>query len=246
VDDLELAAAQQFSLTNDTQFIKTSFDYAQQEKLSPWLGKDTASHYQWYPFINIGHYELAKVAEPKIKNQLIAFYKEGIEQILNKGKQNAFLRGVPFIWCSNNLQTSFAIQCYWYRELSGDETYAELEQATFDWLFGCNPWGTSMVVGLPSAGDFPDDAHSSLTILHGYQTLGSLVDGPVYGSIFKQQRGVTLVHGDEYAAFQSNLVVYHDDYGDYATNEPTMDGTASLIYLLAAAESKKSALKKKP
>jgi endoglucanase len=246
VDDMELAAAQQFPLTNDTQFIKASFDYAQQEKLSPWLGKDTASHYQWYPFINIGHFELAKVAAPKIKNQLIAFYKEGIEQILNKGKHNAFLRGVPFIWCSNNLQTSFAIQCYWYRELSGDETYAELEQATFDWLFGCNPWGTSMVVGLPSTGDFPDDAHSSLTILHGYQTLGSLVDGPVYGSIFKQQRGVTLVHGDEYAEFQSNLVVYHDDYGDYATNEPTMDGTASLIYLLAAAESKKSALKKKP
>jgi endoglucanase len=33
------------------------------------------------------------------------------------------------------------------------------------------------------------------------------------------------------------LLVYHDDYGDYSTNEPTMDGTASLIYLLAAKES---------
>ncbi len=41
---------------------------------------------------------------------------------------------------------------------------------------------------------------------------------------------------DEYAAFQSDLAVYHDDYGDYSTNEPTMDGTASLIYLLAAKE----------
>jgi peptidoglycan/xylan/chitin deacetylase (PgdA/CDA1 family) len=30
--------------------------------------------------------------------------------------------------------------------------------------------------------------------------------------------------------------VYHDDYGDYSTNEPPMDGTASLIYLLAAKE----------
>ena len=36
--------------------------------------------------------------------------------------------------------------------------------------------------------------------------------------------------------FQSDLAVYHDDYGDYSTNEPTMDGTASLIYLLAAKE----------
>jgi endoglucanase len=32
------------------------------------------------------------------------------------------------------------------------------------------------------------------------------------------------------------LAVYHDDVGDYSTNEPTMDGTASLIYLLAAKE----------
>ncbi len=37
----------------------------------------------------------------------------------------------------------------------------------------------------------------------------------------------------------SNLiyVVYHDDAGDYSTDEPTMDGTASLVYLMAAKES---------
>jgi hypothetical protein len=65
------------------------------------------------------------------------------------------------------------------------------------------------------------------------------VDGPVYGSIYKQQRGVTLTEPDEYAEFQSDKVVYHDDIGDYSTNEPTMDGTAILIYLLAAMESER-------
>jgi hypothetical protein len=34
--------------------------------------------------------------------------------------------------------------------------------------------------------------------------------------------------------------VYHDDVGDYSTNEPTMDGTASLIYLLAAMDAESS------
>ena len=48
--------------------------------------------------------------------------------------------------------------------------------------------------------------------------------------------GSLLNDPDEYAEFQSELAVYHDDYGDYSTNEPTMDGTASLIYLLAAKE----------
>ena len=33
--------------------------------ITPWLGHDTAKHYQWYPFINIGHYELAKQLKGK-------------------------------------------------------------------------------------------------------------------------------------------------------------------------------------
>lgn len=211
------------------------------------MGADTANHYQWYPFVNVGHYELAKLVSGKEKSELLSYYKQGIEKIWNKAKSNAFYRGVPFIWCSNNFTTSFAIQCYWYRHLSGDNSYLKLEQANFDWLLGCNPWGTSMIVGLPENGDYPDDPHSSLNVLYHYQTLGGLVDGPVYGKIFAKQLGVTIVHGDEYSDFQSDLVVYHDDYGDYVTNEPTMDGTASLIYLLAAkqAESGKD-VKKKP
>jgi hypothetical protein len=60
------------------------------------------------------------------------------------------------------------------------------------------------------------------------------VDGPVYTSIFNSLLGLKLADEDEYAPFQSELAVYHDDVGDYSTNEPTMDGTASLIYLLAA------------
>jgi peptidoglycan/xylan/chitin deacetylase (PgdA/CDA1 family) len=197
---------------------------------------DTARHYQWYPFINIGHYELAKLLDDKRRDTVVGFYKEGIDRVWNKSKSNAFYHGIPFIWCSNNLTTSFAIQCYWYRELTGDNTFSELEQANFDWLFGCNPWGTSMVYGLPSGGDTPVDPHSAFTHIKNYPIDGGLVDGPVYGSIYKSLIGIQLKDADEYEEFQSDLAVYHDDYGDYSTNEPTMDGTASLIYLLAAKE----------
>lgn len=236
VDDMELAAAKLYELSTDEKMLTAAFHYAQQEKQTPWLKSDTASHYQWYPFINVGHYELAREARGRMRKEVIGYYRDGIEMVWAKAKMNAFFRGVPYIWCSNNLQTAFAIQCYWYRQLTGDNTYAGLEQATFDFLLGCNPWGTSMIVGYPANADYPDDPHSSLNVLRGYQTLGGLVDGPVYGSIYKQQQGVTIVHGDEYAEFQSDRVVYHDDYGDYVTNEPTMDGTASLIYLFAAKE----------
>jgi endoglucanase len=257
VDDMELASAMMFMVQKkivkgyDTvlrladpipaePFRDIGIKFSKDEKITPWLGTDTAKHYQWYPFINIGHYELAKQLKGKQKDTIIGYYREGIQRVWNKAKQNAFYRGIPFIWCSNNLTTSFAIQCYWYRQLTGDKTFSELEQANFDWLFGCNPWGTSFVYGLPSYGDTPVDPHSAFTHLKNYPIDGGLVDGPVYGSIYKNLIGITLYQPDEYSEFQSDLAVYHDDYGDYSTNEPTMDGTASLIYLLAAKESETS------
>lgn len=233
-DDMELAAASLYRISGRDSLLKAGWEYATQEKVTPWLGQDTASHYQWYQFINPGHYALARESSPTKKQQLTAWYKTGIDRVWQRARTNAFYRGVPFIWCSNNLTTSFAIQCYWYRQLSGDTQYSALEQANIDWLFGCNPWGTSMVYGLPANGDTPADPHSAFTHLGHYPIDGGLVDGPVYTNIYKNLIGIRLSDPDEYEAFQSDLAVYHDDYGDYSTNEPTMDGTASLVYLLAA------------
>lgn len=242
-DDMELAGAAIHAMVSGNPrsggngyYASEAFAYARKEPLTPWLGRDTAAHYQWYPFINIGHYELAKQLSGAKRDTLINYYRRGIEAVHRKAKANAFNRGVPFIWCSNNLTTAFAIQCLWYKQLTGDKTFEALEQANLDWLFGCNPWGTSMVYGLPTWGDTPVDPHSAFTHLKNYPIDGGLVDGPVYGSIYKNLIGIKLYSGDEYAPFQSDLVVYHDDFGDYSTNEPTMDGTASLIYLLAAKE----------
>jgi peptidoglycan/xylan/chitin deacetylase (PgdA/CDA1 family) len=147
------------------------------------------------------------------------------------------MNGIPFIWCSNNLTVALITQCHLYQNVTGDSRYAEMEASLRDWLFGCNPWGTGMVVGLPSFGDYPADPHSSLWVLRNYPLDGGLVDGPVYQSIFGNLKGLYLNRPDTYAPFQSPTAVYHDDWADYSTNEPTMDGTADFTYYLAAMES---------
>jgi endoglucanase len=239
-DDMQLAAValHESGIAADRDLLQYARQLAADEPITPWLGADTALHYQWYPFINVGHYELAKTLRGKQRRAVVEYYRQGIERVWQKAQSNAFYRGVPFIWCSNNLTTSLAIQCYWYRQLSGDRRYEALEQACFDWLFGVNIWGSSFVYGLPADGDTPVDPHSAFTHLKKYPIDGGLVDGPVYGSIYGRLIGIKLYEPDEYANFQSRLAVYHDDYGDYSTNEPTMDGTASLIYLLAAQASR--------
>lgn len=235
-DDMELAAANLYRLTGEKKYAQQAEAYAAKEPVTAWMGADTARHYQFYPFHNFGHAELAARNAGLEKQKLISYYKQGIEKVWAKAARNGFYRGIPAIWCSNNLTVAFAIQCYLYRKLSGDEKYLELEQANFDWLMGVNPWGTSMIVGYPAGADTPQDPHSSFTHEFNLPINGGLVDGPVYESIFKSLKYVTLGKADSYAKFQSPAGVYHDDFADYSTNEPTMDGTAALVYLLAQKE----------
>lgn len=235
-DDMELAASQLFLVTKNNSFLKDGITFGKEEKIIPWMGADTAKHYEWYPFVNLGHYLLAKENTNDDKKIFISYIKEGIEKVVNRGKNNPFNIGIPFIWCSNNLVAAMLTQLRLYNNLTGNDQFIYEEAALRDWLFGCNPWGTSMIVGLPADGDYPSDPHSAFTHLNNYQIDGGLVDGPVYDTIYSKLIGITLYNSDEYADFQNDYVVYHDDYGDYSTNEPTMDGTASLTYYLSAME----------
>ena len=232
-DDMELAAAELYALTGERRYVEHAHRFAHIEPVTPWMGADTANHYQWFPWHNNGHYE-AHRAIPSSRDAVPAFYRTGLERVIARA-DNAFKLGIPFIWCSNNLAASFATQAYLYRRMTGDSRFREYEQAAIDWLLGVNPWGTSMIIGYPNGGVWPRDPHSVVYNRLGIQyQLGGLVDGPVYRSIFQNLQWVRLHQPDEFAPFNNGRIVYHDDMGDYSTNEPIMDGTANLTYIFAA------------
>ena len=234
VDDMQLGAAQLFALTRVEKYRADAMRFARQEPVTPWLGRDTANHYQWFPWHNNGHYELWRNATRAQQDELAGFYRTGIERVVARAR-NGFRIGIPFIWCSNNLMASFATQAFLYRRMTGDRRFIEYELAALDWLFGTNPWGVSMIIGYPNTGRVALHPHSVVADRLGVQTQkGGMLDGPVYQSIFRNLRGVRLIQPDEYAAFNTGFIVYHDDLGDYSTNEPIMDGTANLTYLLSA------------
>jgi hypothetical protein len=234
VDDMELAAAQLHELTGEETFLRDAVEYARQEPVTPWMGQDTARHYQWFPWHNNGHYQLWRSGGEGERRLAVDSYRRGLEAVAARA-DNAFRVGIPFIWCSNNLMASFATQARLYRSMSGDEAFRAHEQAALDWIFGANPWGMSMVIGLPADGVTPRDPHSIVARQLGVATQkGGLVDGPVYRSIFEGLLYVRLLEEDEYAVWNGGRIVYHDDFGDYSTNEPIMDGTANLLWILAA------------
>jgi len=232
VDDLELAACELHRLTKEEHYLDDAAKWGAVEPVTPWMASGRARHYQFYPFVNLGHYYLSD------KRSLYGDYlKGGLQAVFARGEMDPFLNGIPFIWCSNNLVAATLTQARCYHEATDDGTYLEMEAALRDWLFGCNPWGTSMICGLPAGGDHPRWPHSAITYLRKETTYGGLVDGPVYRTIFSTLRGIHLLNADAYAPFQNGKAVYHDDMGDYSSNEPTMDGTASLSFYLSSMES---------
>lgn len=233
VDDMELGAAMLHQLTGEARYSRDAIAYARREPVTPWMGADTASHYQWYPFFNAAHLETSAGATRAVKRELASFYRDGLARV-EKRAANGFHIGVPFIWCSNDLVVSIANQARLYRQLTADTRFREMEQAAIDWIFGTNPWGTSMVIGVPRDGVWPRDPHTELPRSLHHGLTGGLVDGPVYRSIYEHLTGIHLEHADAFAPFNTGFIVYHDDLGDYATNEHIMDGTANLALMLSA------------
>lgn len=233
VDDMELAAYEMYRRTGDKKYRTEAIEYARREPVTPWMGADSARHYQWYPFMNMGHYRIARNFGGKVSAEFIRNIRSGIQRVYERGKDHPFMFGIPGIWCSNNLTSAMLTQCILYRELTGDTTYQEMEGALRDWLLGCNPWGVSMIVELPKGGIFPTQPHSFIIKYKMGNTTGGLVDGPVYATIFGSLLGIRTDGGVNYEEFQPGDLVYHDSTHDYSTNEPTMDGTASLTFPLS-------------
>ena len=233
VDDMELAAYEMYRRTGDKKYRTEAIEYARREPVTPWMGADSARHYQWYPFMNMGHYRIARNFGGKVSAEFIRNMRSGIQRVYERGKDHPFMFGIPGIWCSNNLTSAMLTQCILYRELTGDTTYQEMEGALRDWLLGCNPWGVSMIVELPKGGIFPTQPHSFIINYKMGNTTGGLVDGPVYATIFGSLLGIRTDGGINYEEFQPGDLVYHDSTHDYSTNEPTMDGTASLTFPLS-------------
>ena len=229
-DDMEWGAAELFRATGESRYLDEAKRYATLAADENWMGREQAGHYQFYPFMNAGHFRLHGLVDRKFKQLLAGYYRNGIQRCVRAGEANPYRVGVPFIWCSDNLVVALVTQCELYERMTGDKRYREFAAKQRDWLLGRNPWGTTMFTEVGNV--FPSDVHLMTTHLTKRTVRGGLVDGPVYERIFKSLKGVTITEPDPLAAFQG-AAVYHNDMHDYSSNEPTMDGTASAILMFA-------------
>lgn len=229
-DDMEWGAAELYRATHERRFLVEAKWYAQLAGAESWMGKEQTGHYQFYPFMNAGHYRLHDLVDREFKKKLAGYYREGLQRCVLAGEKNPYGLGVPFIWCSNNLLVALVTQCFLYERMTGDRQFRQFAAKQYDWLLGRNPWGYTMFTEIGEVS--PRDPHLMTQQLTKRPVRGGLVDGPVYERIFKSLKGVSITEPDPLSPFQGP-VVFHDDNHDYSTDEPTMDGTASAILMFA-------------
>ena len=231
-DDMEWGAAELYKATGERKYLDDAIHYANLIGVYSWMERDSTSHYEMYPYVNMGHYALWEVGADSTKKKMTDYYAHNLDQILNKSVKNDYGVGHLFVWCSNNFAAAVATQAILYEKMTGDKKYVRLMQDHVNWLLGLNPWGTSMITGIPENGDFPLDVHMPFWRINKEVIKGSLVDGPLWSSIHEGMLQISLSEPDEYKMFQPKHITYWDDWADYSTNEPTMDGSADLFLLL--------------
>lgn len=233
-DDMEWAAASLYKITREKKFLKDARAYAKTIGNWSWMERDTASHYEMYPFVNMGHYALWQVGNAKDKKEMAAYYEHNLARIQQRANENPYGVGHLFIWCSNNLAAAVATQALLFEVMTGSQKYRPLMQNHVNWLLGLNPWSSSMITEIPENADTPADVHMPFWRINKQAIKGSLVDGPIWSTIHDNMIGIQLSEPDEYAPLQPQHIKYQDDWADYSTNEPTLDGSAELLLILTS------------
>ena len=93
VDDMELAAIELYNLTKEAKYLKYALEFGRKEIVTPWMGADTAKHYQWYPFVNMGHPALPGSRKHKM-NLSSRLYEKRTRSHRTKAEKNPFHVGV--------------------------------------------------------------------------------------------------------------------------------------------------------
>jgi len=231
-DDMELAATQLYQLTFSGKYLQDAVDYGRMEPVSPWAFTDSTKYYQWYPFTNFGHLNLIKIENPAVRNEFVQDIQTNLKRADEKKNKSPFLVTTPMSEGSSNFVVSLATQCQLYRKFTGDSAYIDLETALTDWLFGCNPWGISMMVGWPENGYTPTQPACNQFISKRIIPTGALINGPVEKSVFQKSINSNYFESDN--MINSGSIVYHNNSTDNITNTPSFDGSAALLFYLAS------------
>lgn len=186
---------------------------------------DSANSDYWWSWGNINslaHYRLAKFIP-----RFTEFIKNNLK-VFNKNKNNnLFGKGTELNWGTNVTLLGIALQNILYKKLTNDTRYDSVSIIQRDFILGRNPWGVSFISNVGK--NFTKNFHHQIADIKG-ELPGGFAAGPAKKDFIEKLK-FNFDKDDKYAKFQTSNDYYRDDKVDYITNEPTITGNATAIFV---------------
>jgi endoglucanase len=230
-DDLALGAAVLAEVTGETSFRADALARARQ------LTKVSGSIY-WGDLGTLALLETGlafpegSAERSEMAGKLLAAVKDIAATNKNPKGPGAAFRYALERFGNGSIEQSLgaATSCLAARRLDPNNDCVEVAKNQLHWLFGQNPFGVSFMIGLGKS--FPKDVHHSAAQSLHFTLTGAIVGGPTTLS----QRATDPKTGpvpNRYDKWSVKELFYEDQQADYVTNEPAIDFTAPLLYVLA-------------
>lgn len=159
-----------------------------------------------------------------VYNDLLSLSKDYAESILNRTNTNPYkysLKNNEYYWGSNSIALAYAFDLIQAYKIHGDRHYKVAAKDHLHYMFGRNPVGISFVTGIGS--------NTVKNPYHQFSALSPPPD-PIPGLLVGGANYATHLNNKPISEFQAKN--YEDRFRNYMVNEPAINYTATLSYVL--------------
>jgi hypothetical protein len=214
---LALGAAELFQTTKDTTYLHDAKEYARIAGTETWWG--------WGNVATVADYIIAKQ-----DTSYTDFLRKSLINYSKVSAKHLFGEGVGLYWGSNMTLLGVALTNILYKRLTGDSQFDKLAAIHEDYMLGRNQWGLSFIHGEGTV--YPKHLHHQVGYFNKGNLPGGFAGGPVMKSVYGDLKLDYKSH-DRFSRFQTEEAYYRDAYVDYITNEPTISGNVTAIFVFA-------------
>jgi len=214
---LSLAAIELYKSTGENSYLKEAKYYADLAGSDYW--------WSWGNLNSLAHYSIAKY-DDKYKE----YIKNNLDEFNRKKNDNLFGKGTELSWGTNNTLLGIALQNILWKDLTNDKSYDTVAVFQRDFILGRNPWGISFIYKVGER--FTNKFHHQIAKIKK-KLPGGFAAGPAVKSFVNKYK-INYEAKDKLQLFQTDNSYYRDDWADYITNEPTITGNATAIFVFGS------------
>jgi endoglucanase len=211
---LALASVELFNSTGGKKYLEEAYIY----------GTKAGSDFWWSlgDINSLAHYKIA-LHNPEFAKYIYL----NLKHFKNTSDESFLHEGLGYSWGTTNTFLGVSLQTILYKKLIGSKEFDSLNTYQRDYILGRNPWGISFIYNIGTI--FPRNLHSQVAFFNKGYLPGALTAGPAPSNLLKKYKIQRLK--ENFNQFNTDQIKYFDDRMDYITNEPTIVGNATALFV---------------